>query len=78
MSARSKDRPRSAGRWKSEWRAMRELVHLTGGAAHELSLLERDTDVNEKQMAQNLRSAGFAGSPLAAERRTLEYLQRFT
>ncbi|WP_134323934.1 lyase family protein [Cumulibacter soli] len=68
---------RSAGRWQSEWRAMRELVHLTGGAAHELSLLERDTDVNEKQMAQNLSSAGFAGSPLAAERRTVEYLQRF-
>ena len=68
---------RAAGAWQSEWRTIRELMHLTGGATLELALLEQDLDVDAGRMAENLARAQVSGSPTAARQRAHEYLERF-
>lgn len=68
---------RAAGAWQSEWRTIRELIHLAGGASFELTLLEQDLEVNVARMAENLARAEVPGGPAVAERRCIDYLQRF-
>lgn len=68
---------RAAGAWQSEWRTIRELLHLMGGATLELALLEQDLDVQADRMAANLARADVGTDAGPAERRCYEYLQRF-
>ena len=68
---------RASGAWQAEWRPMRELMHLMGGASLELTLLEQDIDVDADRMASNLARADVGTDASAAQQRCSEYLQRF-
>lgn len=76
-SAGVHEHERSAGAWQAEWRTVRELLHLAGGATFELALLEQDLIVDAVRMAENLARAAAPGTPDAAARRAREYLRRF-
>lgn len=49
---------RSFGEWQAEWRPLRELVHLAGGAAHELAAMTRDLIPRSDRMSANLLVGG--------------------
>lgn len=49
---------RSFGEWQAEWRPLRELAHLAGGAAHELAAMTRDLIPNIERMSANLLAGG--------------------
>lgn len=68
---------RAAGAWQSEWRPLRELAHLAGGASLELVLLEQDLVVHPERMSQNLQRADVGTDVSAAVRRCSEYVERF-
>lgn len=68
---------RAAGPWQAEWRPLRELMHLMGGATLELALLEQDLDVKADRMLENLQRADLGADTSAAQKRCSEYLQRF-
>lgn len=68
---------RAAGAWQSEWRPLRELMHLMGGATLELALLEQDLAVHADRMRENLDRADVGSDTSAARQRCREYLQRF-
>ncbi|GAB3310685.1 hypothetical protein EK0264_11280 [Epidermidibacterium keratini] len=68
---------RAAGAWQAEWRPLRELVRLLGGALRETLLLLNDMGIDQQRMRDNLLAAEVGDDVSAAVRRTDEYLARF-
>jgi 3-carboxy-cis,cis-muconate cycloisomerase len=56
LSAMPQEQQRGLGGWHSEWETLPEIVRLSGGALHHLTLMLPHLEVDTKRMRQNLES----------------------
>ena len=58
LAAGVHEQERATGSWHAEWQPLRELVRLTGGAAHRTATVLSDLQVDARRMRENLDAAG--------------------